>query len=385
MQLGRNASIVPVNPEPVASIMLKKLRTLFGIAPQKPSDVAPFILIDQSPPKEIAIDGHEAFPIASHLTMHHGLPVMDWIPVQSWVDGIASEELQAKAWSATEQAWLLHFREALGPKYRLMQSESAALLSPLDNNVARATLEYMNRTLKRVTTVLEGVAEVAPWGLDLLIVFEDNERYYDYVSHYYPDDGEFAFSGGMFIDAGCGHFVTVQADLRSIEPVIAHEMTHACLSHLPLPLWLNEGLAVNTEQRLSGRPASIYTPQQMRAKHLSFWGEREIQEFWSGESFARTDDGNLLSYDLARIIVEQIAKDWDQFRKFALTADWHDAGAAAAREYLDISLGEIISSLLEKPDSLVWEPSVQPAESDRSAAIHPPVFSAHVINPPKGV
>ena len=31
-----------------------------------------------------------------------------------------------------------------------------------------------------------------------------------------------------------------------------HEMTHGSVAHLPLPLWLNEGLAVNTERRLAG-------------------------------------------------------------------------------------------------------------------------------------
>ncbi|OGB24466.1 MAG: hypothetical protein A3I66_10675 [Burkholderiales bacterium RIFCSPLOWO2_02_FULL_57_36] len=356
--------------------MLKKLRSLFGVTSQKPSDASAFILLDQVPPKEISVDGHNPFPIANHLTSHHGLPVMDWVPVQSWVDAIASEELQAQAWTAAEQAWLLHFRAALGAKYQLMQSGTAALLSPLDKNVAVATLEYMNRTLRRITTVLEGVAEVAPRGLDLLIVFEDDERYYDYVSHYYPDAGEFAFSGGMFIDAGCGHFVTVQADLRSVEPVIVHEMTHACLSHLPLPLWLNEGLAVNTEQRLTGKPGCIYTPQQMRVKHLAFWGESEIREFWSGDSFARTDDGNLLSYDLARIIVEQVAKDWSQFKNFVLAADWHDAGAAAAVEYLGISLGDIVSSLLEKPNSSGWEPPVRPMENIDSASARSPIRCA---------
>lgn len=339
--------------------MLKKLRSLFGTGTQKPVDAPAFIPADGPPPMEITAEGHAAFPIARHISLHHGLPIMDWTPVQAWVDGIASEESQAGAWTAAELAWLQHFRAALGPQYHLVQSGTAALLSPLERNVAAATLEYMNRTLKRVTTVLDGIAEAAPWGLDLLIVFEDGDRYYDYVSHYYPEEGEFAFSGGMFIDAGCGHFVTVQADLRSIEPVIAHEMTHACLAHLPLPLWLNEGLAVNTEQRLAGRPSGIYAPQEMRAKHLSFWGEEEIRQFWSGDSFARTDDGNLLSYDLARIIVEQLAKDWGRFKEFVLAADWHDAGATAARTHLGVSLGEIVSSLLEKQGSPEWEPPLQ--------------------------
>lgn len=75
------------------------------------------------------------------------------------------------------------------------------------------------------------------------------------------------------------------ADLAAIEPVIAHEMTHSALSHLALPRWLDEGLAVDTEQRLTGVRPLIYTPQELRIKHLQFWGRDEVQEFWFGETF----------------------------------------------------------------------------------------------------
>lgn len=69
-----------------------------------------------------------------------------------------------------------------------------------------------------------------PWGKDILLVFDDEESYYRYVSYFYPESGEFAFSSGMFINAGCSHYVTMKGDLRLIEPIIAHEMTHAFLS-----------------------------------------------------------------------------------------------------------------------------------------------------------
>ena len=197
---------------------------------------------------------------------------------------------------------------------------------------------------------------IPPWGKDILVVFEDVESYYKYVSYYYPDAGEFAFSSGMYIDTGCAHFVTVKADLRAIEPVIAHEMTHGCLTHLPLPLWLNEGLAVNTEHRIARVSGSHLTAHELHRKHLSFWRPQEIQEFWSGESFKRTDDGDILSYDLARFIVAQFAKDWETFKDFVLDADAADAGAASAQEHLRIDLGAIACALLQKKSSPQWQP-----------------------------
>lgn len=101
--------------------------------------------------------------------------------------------------------------------------------------------------------------------------------------------------------------------MSAIEPTIAHELTHYLLQHLPIPAWLNEGIAVNTEHRLSppGRP--LYTPDEMHEKHLAFWDETTIQEFWSGKSWRRPDEGNSLSYDLAVHFVAMSSRDFAAF------------------------------------------------------------------------
>lgn len=336
--------------------MLEFLRTLLRARGRETPAKPPFSIAEESAPAEIAIEGLEPFPIATHVVDHHGFPIVDWNAVTSWIDRLTVPELQAQAWAACERAWLLRFRDALGPSHRLAESDQAAVLSSLEPNLARATLDMMERTLRRIVFVLDGIAQVPPWGKDILVVFDDQDDYYHYVSYYYPESGEFAFSSGMHIGSGCSHFVTVKSDLRSIEPVIAHEMTHGCVAHLPLPLWLNEGMAVNTERRLAGSGAPLHTPQEMREKHLRFWHAAEIQEFWSGESFHRTDDGNSLSYDLARIMIEQMAKDWESFRKFVLAADRADAGAGAAREHLGVDLGEVVCALLERQPSSQWAP-----------------------------
>lgn len=273
------------------------------------------------------------------------------------------EDVRKNALASAKQVWLLHFREALGDKYSLLQSDSAALISPLEGKIADATLEYLNRTRIRVSKALDGIAVFRAEDKDILIVFENEEQYYEYISFYYPDDGDFATSSGMFLSEGCAHFVIAQSDLHAIEPIIAHEMTHAGLAHLSLPLWLDEGLAVNLEGRLSMGTPNLYTPMEMRAMHLEFWGEDEIQQFWSGESFARTDEGNLLSYDLARILVEQFSRNWAGFKDFVLAADRADSGAAAASLFLGVQLGSSVAALLEKS----YVPSFEPA-AERCAA-----------------
>ena len=305
------------------------------------------------------------FALAPHLKWHNGYPLLDWQKVRAWVDAIISEDERARAWDACGRAWVLHFRDALGPAFHLVESDTARVLSSLAPNVAQAAADFMGKTLRRIQTVLGGIAQPAPWGKDLLIVFDDQERYYRYVSYYYPESGEFAFSGGMHINGDGSHFVTVKDDLRQIEPVIAHEMTHACLGHLPLPAWLNEGLAVNTERRLTGVRPVLTTPERMHHKHRRFWSVVSIQRFWSGKSFMEPGESNTLSYDLARIIVEQLARDWETFKQFVLVADRADAGAAAARKCLGLELGELVTRLLERDTPRSWSPD--PAQWDGEA------------------
>ncbi|MGH7337583.1 MAG: hypothetical protein ACREI7_08400, partial [Myxococcota bacterium] len=244
--------------------MLDFLKSLIGESP-------PAAAKRERAPASVRLKGALEFALAKHGGRHEGFPIPDWKKVRAWVDGLG-EPRRAEAWSACERAWLLHFRDALGAGFRLDESDTAALVSSLEPSVARSTLEFMARTGRRIGAVLKGIAEPAPWGKDILILFDDGESYYRYVSHYYPETGEFATSGGMHLDGGCSHFVGVKNDLRVLEAMIVHEMTHASLGHLPLPLWLNEGLAVNTERRLAGAPReTLGTPEKRHDKLRRFW------------------------------------------------------------------------------------------------------------------
>ncbi|PTT90445.1 hypothetical protein DBR42_05890 [Pelomonas sp. HMWF004] len=344
--------------------MLKLLRSLVTRQPD-PGAHAPAPAPRAAPATSVAAAGVADFDIVAHLVDANGLPVLDWDAVHTWTLGIADVAAQAPAWSACETAWLQHLGAALGPDFRLIRHGPVVLLSSLDAPLAAATIGFVDKTLQRIQRLLDGLARaVQPHEQEIFIVFDDDETYYRYLAQYYPDAGEFAGSGGVFINAGCAHFATVKADLRAIEPVIAHELTHSCLSHLPIPAWLNEGLAVNTEQRLCPPPPNTFgssaSPQQMHARHQAFWGPQEIQQFWSGKSFLRADEGNALSYDLARILVAQLASDdWARLRRFVLAADRADGGNAAAHEHLGVPLADLAAALLEQAPDARWTPDPQ--------------------------
>lgn len=272
-------------------------------------------------------------------------PIPDW---EAHAANEPGEERERDAyWTAAAEAWLERLGSAFGPGFSVSHSPGFLLLSSLPSRRRDLVLGYCERTRKAILRNLEGIAAPSGHGKHVLVVVDDADQYYDYVSNYYPERGEFAYSGGMFVHAGYGHFVLIAKDLDAMEPVIAHELTHALLAHLPIPAWLNEGLAVNTEHLLVPHLAhpsnALYTPMEMAQKHARYWNAETIQAFWCGQSFLRPDDGNALSYDLAQKMVALAARDYPRFRAFCASATYEDSGDGASREHY----GEPIDHLLE--------------------------------------
>jgi hypothetical protein len=332
--------------------MFEALRKALFDKAHEPVAAAPAAMLGAEPPQNVR-DGAHTFNLQPHLQWHEGLPHLDWAAARAWVASLPDTSRHDIAWSACESAWLEHLAQALGPGFEVYSAEQTQLLVRGGAREAKELLRSIVSTRRDVLAVLADLARDEGWGHHIVVLFDDLDGYYRYVSHFYPElsgAGEFGLSSGMFINAGCGHFVAVKADLQALQPVVAHETTHALLAHLPLPAWLNEGLAVNTEQRLFPTRGNM-TPQLMHQRHVRFWGADEVQAFWSGQSFLRSDEGNELSYDLARIVVAQFSKDWPAFVAFANAATLDDAGLAAVHEHLGIDLGAAIAALLEKTDA----------------------------------
>jgi hypothetical protein len=315
------------------------------------------------PPSVLTSAQGGEFPLVEHLQQGNGLPILDWQALAAWApadgDGTDPEATahRADAIERGRHAWLLHLRVHLGPHMGLLVTEHAFVLSSLDRKLERGTADYVATARARIQRLLGEVARFPTGHRSILLVLDNEDDYYRYVSIYHPD-GEFSTSSGMFIDADCPHFVVVRGHLQHVEPIIAHEMTHAALAHLQLPRWLDEGVAVNTERRVAGPQGSLYTPHELHAMHLEHWNTDRIQAFWTGESFLRPgDDGSLLSYELARIIVEQMSREWDGFIAFLQAAGGsEDAGAEAARSVFGIELGTYAAALVEAPSDEGWSP-----------------------------
>jgi len=294
--------------------------------------------------------GYGQFSLVENLTEGNGVPILDWEALDNWAGG------NTHAIELGRRAWLLHFRDSMATSAHLHETIDAWVLSSFTPRAARSAATYVADTRKRIARLLDGLAEFPADARSILVVLDSLDDYYKYVSNYHPEDGEFAFSGGMYINYGCPHFVTVHAPLSTIEPVIAHEMTHSALAHLELPLWLDEGIAVTTEHQISVSNRHPRDAVERIGRHLEFWNAERIQEFWTGKSFNRTDDGNELSYDLARSIVELLGREWPSFVEFAANASRDDGGAAAASGILKLDLGDIAASALNVARQPGWSP-----------------------------
>lgn len=333
---------------------------MFGWLRKNPENPAP------------AAAGTEPMPAADIAWMPASdLPIPDW-ERQSWPVEADPAQLHGHG-NRLAAGWL----DALAARlpeggYRRAESANFMLLSTLEPRPARVLLDYLEKSLRRVLGTLPGVASDEGYGKYVVLVFHDDDAYYRYISHYSQgtEESPEGFSSGMFIHAGYGHFVFAQGPFESMEAVVVHELTHCVVAHLDIPAWLNEGLAVNTEKRFKPAPPR-YRPQEREYLFAKFWNEATIQEFWSGKSFMRPDDGQPLSYELAQVLVSLIARDYEALRRFCVAAKREDGGEAAADGCLGHTLAELAAAVLGPGE---WAPRPQAwAAGTEKGQFTPPV------------
>ncbi|MBC3911430.1 hypothetical protein [Undibacterium umbellatum] len=324
-----------------------------------PPEKLPAGFIREEIPDLISLPGVTPFNLFEHITFLDNIPVMNWAAFHAWLGTINDAGLQRHARLLGQRAWLAYIKEGIGSHCYMYESEKALIVSSSEPNVIEASARFIEKNHARIAKLLPGVAQFPSDMKSILLVLDNEDMYYQYVSAYYPESGEFAASGGMFIDAGCPHFVTVLSDLLMIEPVITHEMTHSALNYLKLPLWLDEGIAVNVEFQLSPFLQEASSAKNLYARHLQFWNPERIQEFWSGASFSRSGESNTLSYDLARILVKNLSQDWQAFARFVAAAKREDSGSRAALEILNIDLGASVCALFDTQWESSWSPHIR--------------------------
>jgi hypothetical protein len=289
--------------------------------------------------------------LAPQMPVFEGYPRPQWRAIGAIIDTLPAE-LAHEHWCAAARAWQNVTARHLGEPYVVRETPNFLVLSPLDARPSEVVARFVERAWKQITIELDGLAEKDGHGKRVVMLFATADEYYEYSAFFYPE-GEHPLSAGVFLNDDYGHVaMPLPHDMPELEATISHELTHCYVRSLPLPLWLNEGLAVTFENEICMNRPLRMDPGRL-AEHGAFWNEETIQEFWSGRSFRRTDEGIDLSYELARYCVRALAHDREPFIEFARNADHKDGGEAAAVAVYGGSLGGLIEQFFGAGD---WAP-----------------------------
>jgi hypothetical protein len=254
------------------------------------------------------------------------------------------DEKLTALWSRAAEVWVEAIRAQLPPEFHTDVTELFRVLCPLDAAETAQFARFCDDCLLQLQQSLHEIASEALPTPYVVLAFATPEQYYDYVSFYYPD-GESGGSAGMHITQDYPHIAMtfVRWDWKRL---LAHELTHAVLSSLPIPAWIDEGLAqVFEDEVLEGRS---FTPTpELRRESREYWSDRSLEEFWSGAAFLLPDDGQRLAYALAEVMVHRLLRDHgDVFTGFVRAAHYRDAGAAAAIDILNCKIADLAASFL---------------------------------------
>jgi hypothetical protein len=267
----------------------------------------------------------------------------DWKSVRAYIkDHVANEDWGA-AWDRVALRWLEELAGDLGGASRVRRSQSFFCLSDLEENVTRTLLHHAEAALEVIRGALKEAAWTGYHGKHVLLLFSDDADYFAYISYFYPE-GRHVLTAGVFIRRGYAHIALPGVDLLSTERTLAHELVHNLLCHLPIPLWLNEGLAVVIQGMVARQ--RFVVDRDLAERHYQHWTEANIQGFWAGKSYGVPGDASELSYSLGEILVHLLADKGPAFIQFVQNADWRDAGQDAALNFLNLDLGEVLGGFL---------------------------------------
>lgn len=187
--------------------------------------------------------------IAAPIENRLGLPRPDWERILQWVgNNVAPESRDEAVWELARQ-WMNLLQQALPAGYQCYESTNFLILTRNVEKAGIRLLKWSENVRDAILMLLPHIANDDGLGPHVIMIFHANHTYYDYVCDFYPDEGEFGSSLGMFLRGHYNHIAVLHQPLAT-ERTIAHELCHSLLAHLTLPLWLNEGITQMTESHV---------------------------------------------------------------------------------------------------------------------------------------
>lgn len=270
------------------------------------------------------------------------------------------------AWDAAKVQWCERLKADLGGSAQIWSARDVLLLTDISESQARAALSFADQIHGSLRVQFADLAHSHARGRVPILLFTDETDYYEYLSYFYPDEGTFPQSCGVYLSSdGCPHVAARHMAHGQTAITLAHELSHLMLSHLPLPGWVNEGVAMRLPRVLAASFDSVLSKDpafswwtaladahqplfsdDILERHQQFWNEENIQEFWAGTSFHEPSEIQELSYSLAEILVTKFSEDWPGFVGFLAAVQSGDGGQTAALDHLGTCLGGALEPIL---------------------------------------
>lgn len=277
-----------------------------------------------------------------------GLARVDWGLANRWI-GPRPDVPAPIMRRAVMAACLDEVRDSLTKDHRRWRSLNVEGLAPLDGQIAHAIAKVAERcyaVLRRDLKVVRGDGPMAPIAI---VCVEPVSAYVDFTESYFPDEGEFAMSGGLYLNEGPDAFglIAVNSGARhGVEQAIAHELTHHALHGLDIPLFIEEGFTQMMEERVVGQ-TNFKLDREVVERQRERWDEESVERFVAGEAFLDAhEDGQELAYHLSQWIVRgELTRRPEAFFKFVRMCRDRDADGVC-REVLGVDLRELVMGTL---------------------------------------
>lgn len=277
-------------------------------------------------------------------------PLPDWEAVAEWIEIHLAPDEAFDGWTEFARQWLGEMNQCFSNEYEVFESENILLFCYPGLLPLKSLARFAEYCCAEIENQLPGLGKYDTPGKLVVTVFAHVEDYYSHVADYYPE-GEFGGSSGSHIRTKYSHVALLATRHEQALYTLAHELTHAALGHLRMPLWLEEGLTQFFEHDLAGKPFD-FDPQEV-GEQKAYWRQNSLDEFWSGEGFHKPTEVQKYSYQLAEILMRLLLTDFRprwfgadrrpvvQLMNFLRDAKIDDAGEAAAVEHLKLTLQEI--------------------------------------------
>jgi hypothetical protein len=293
-----------------------------------------------------------------------GLRHPQWESIGKAIETSVPEGSRIDAWGEAARQWVDELQADLGGQYSVCEGKNVILLSPLAPKAARRFSKFSASVYEDIVFNLKHLAWEGWPGVRVVLIFTEADDYEAYLGAFFTG-GQVPRVSGVHLNQGYPHVALLWTTEEDVCAIIVHELGHHCLAHLPLPIWLNEGIAVVLEHLiiwarhhlLASWLVNRARPQpwaELAPEHRQHWNARTIQTFWAGTSFHEGGIISDLSYSLAAALTVRLDKRRLLFLPFVRHAGWEDAGQTAAMEWLGIELGQEVAALLGPGD---WDPS----------------------------